>query len=136
MLIVPKADTLTEPYWQGAKEGKLLLQHCRGCGNVWHPPTPICPKCQAKNYEWRPASGHGVVYSFTIVHHAAHVAVAKKVPYLVALVILDDGPRVVANILNCPMESVQVGMKVKLAFQEIAPGVVLPQFEPAAARAA
>ncbi|TXL71361.1 Zn-ribbon domain-containing OB-fold protein [Vineibacter terrae] len=131
MLIVPKADALTEPYWQGVKDGKLLLQNCRSCGLAWHPPTPICPACQAKNYEWRPASGRGTVYSFTVVHHAAHVAVARKVPYLVALVTLEEGPRVVSNILSCPAERVQVGMPVTLTFQEISPGVVLPQFEAA-----
>lgn len=129
MLIVPKADALTEPYWQGVKDGKLFLQSCRSCGLTWHPPTPICPACQAKNYEWRAASGRGTVYSFTVVHHAAHVAVARKVPYLVALVTLEEGPRVVSNILNCPAERVQVGMPVALTFQEISPGVVLPQFE-------
>ena len=136
MLIVPKADRLTEPYWEGAKKGQLLLQNCRRCGNIWHPPTPICPQCQAKNYEWRPASGRGEVYSFTIVHHAAHVAVADRTPYLVALVTLEEGPRVVSNILNCPMEAVEVGMPVTLTFQEISPGITLPQFERAESRAA
>lgn len=131
MLIVPKPDALTEPYWRGARDGKLLLQTCRECGHAWHPPTPICPACQAKNYEWRPASGRGTVYSFTVVHHAAHVAVEKAVPYLVALVTLEDGPRVVSGILNCDADSVRVGMPVTLTFQEISPGIVLPQFMPA-----
>src|SRR5690349_11385383 len=106
MLIVPKEDSLTQPYWEGTRQRKLLVQHCRDCGNIWHPPTPICPQCQAKNYEWRPVSGRGVVYSYTVVHHPAHTAVADKVPYLVALVTLEEGPRVVSNILNCPIEKV------------------------------
>jgi len=131
MLIVPKADALTEPYWQGAKDGKLLLQNCRSCGHIWHPPTPICPSCQAKNYEWRPASGRGTVHSFTIVHHAAHIAMAKRVPYLVALVTLEEGPRVVSGIMNRAEEAVQIGMSVTLTFEEISPGIVLPQFEAA-----
>ena len=132
MLIVPKEDSLTQPYWDGVRQRKLLVQHCRACGNLWHPPTPICPECQAKNYDWRPVSGRGVVYSFTIVHHPAHTAVADKVPYLVALVTLEEGPRVVSNILNCPNDKVTVGLPVRLTFQKIADGVVLPQFEPAA----
>jgi uncharacterized OB-fold protein len=131
MLIVPKPDALTAPYWEGAREGELRLQHCRSCGHVWHPPTPICPHCQAKDYEWRAASGRGEVYSFTVVHHAAHIAVAKSVPYLVALIELEEGPRVVSNLPGCDPDKVEIGMPVSLTFQEIAPGHVLPQFEPA-----
>jgi uncharacterized OB-fold protein len=132
MLIVPKEDSLTQPYWEGVRQRKLLVQHCRACGHLWHPPTPICPECQAKNYDWQAVSGRGVVYSYTIVHHPAHTAVADKVPYLVALVTLEEGPRVVSNILNCPNDKVTVGLPVRLTFQKIADGVVLPQFEPAA----
>jgi uncharacterized OB-fold protein len=131
MLIVPKPDRLTAPYWEGARQGRLLLQSCGGCGHVWHPPLPICPQCRAKNYTWQPARGGGVVYSFTIVHHAAHVAVDGRTPYLVALVTLDEGPRVVGNILGCAIGDMRIGMKVSVTFQTIAPGVVLPQFEPA-----
>lgn len=131
MLILPKPDALSKAYWDGARKHTLLLQNCRACGHRWHPPTPICPQCQAKNYEWKPVSGRGTVYSYTIVHHPAHVAVQDKVPYLVALITLDEGPRVVANILDCPIEDVRIGMPVKLTFREIAPEVVLPQFVPA-----
>jgi len=131
MQIVPKEDALTRPYWEGARRQQLLLQHCRACGHVWHPPTPICPACQAKDYDWQPACGRGRIYSYTVVHHPAHVAVKDAVPYLVALVTLEEGPRVVANILDTPMEEVRIDMAVSLTFREIAPGVVLPQFEPA-----
>jgi len=131
MLVVPKPDTLTQPYWDGARAGKLLLQRCVQCGHTWHPPLPICPTCHAANYEWRASSGRGTVYSCTIIHQAAHVAAQGRTPYLVALVTLAEGPRVVANILNCAMDDVRIGMGVALTFQEIAPGVVLPQFEPA-----
>jgi uncharacterized protein len=131
MLVVPKPDVLTQPYWDGAREGKLLLQTCRQCGHVWHPPLPICPECHANNYEWRPSAGSGTVYSCTIVHHVAHVASQGRTPYLVALVTLDEGPRLVANILNCAMDDVRIGMPVVLTFQDILPGITLPQFEPA-----
>lgn len=135
MLIIPKADRITEPYWEGARNGRLLIQGCRACGHKWHPPTPICPACQVKDYAWEPVAGDGVVYSWTIVHHAAHVAVARQVPYLVALVTLREGPRIVANIVDCPMDDVHIGMPVTLTFRTIAPDVVLPQFTPAKVRA-
>lgn len=128
MLILPKPDALTQPYWDGAKRHQLLLQRCDGCQATWHPPLPICPKCRAKGYTWTPIAGGGTIYSYTEVHHPAHVAVADKVPYLVALVTLDEGPRVVTNILDCALTDISVGMRVELTFQTIAPDVVLPQF--------
>ncbi len=133
MLIVPKPDPLTAPYWEGARQGKLLLQRCLSCSRYWHPPAPFCPSCQSGRYEWSPASGHGTVFSFTVVHHAAHVAMAEKVPYLVALVDLEEGVRLVSNIRNCAMEDVAIGMKVRVVFETLTPEIALPQFEPAAA---
>jgi uncharacterized protein len=130
MRIVPKPDELTAPYWEGAKHGKLLIQHCRSCGHLWHPPTPICNACQSSDVVWRESSGCGEVYSHTTVHHATHVAMQGRTPYLVALVQLDEGPRVVANIRDCPMEEVRIGMKVEVTFEEIVAGIVLPQFRP------
>lgn len=134
MIIIPKPDDLTTPYWEGAKRGQLLIQRCRRCRTLWHPPMPVCPDCRTGDYQWISVSGRGNVFSFTIVHHAAHVAVKARTPYLVALVALDEGVRLVANILNCPMEQVTIGMAVQVTFQEIAPGVILPQFEPARAK--
>ena len=131
MLVLPKPDSLSAPYWEGARNGQLLLQRCRGCGHIWHPPLPICPRCHARDYAWQPSSGTGTVYSFTTIHHAAHIAVDGRTPYLVALVTLAEGPRVVANILGCPAEEVRIGMPVRLVFQQVAPEVALPQFEPA-----
>jgi uncharacterized OB-fold protein len=130
MIIVPKPDALTAPYWEGAKRRELLIQRCRQCSERWHPPMPICPACRSTDWQWVPVSGRGRVFSFTIVHHAAHVAMKGKTPYLVALVELEEGVRVVANILNHPLDQVSIGMPVRLTFREISPGVVLPQFEP------
>jgi len=127
MIIVPGADEMTNSYWEGAKQGKLLLQRCRVCGHLWHPPGPMCLKCHSTDIEWTPARGGGTVHSYTIVHHATHAAMKHRVPYLVALVDLEEGPRVVSNIL-APAETVRVGMPVALTFQEIATGVFLPQF--------
>ena len=131
MLIVPKPDNLTQPYWDGVAQHQLRIQQCSDCGNQWHPPLYLCPRCYSKNVAWVASSGRGTLYSYTVVHHAAHVAVADKVPDLVALVTLHEGPRVVSNLLNCRTADVRIGMPLKLLFQEIAPGIWLPQFEPA-----
>lgn len=132
MLIVPKADSLTQVYWDGVQLRELRIQKCLACDHAWHPPLYICPKCRSKNIKWIAISGRGTVYSFTIVHHAAHEAVVDSVPYLVALVSLAEGPRIVSNILNCQFNDVKIGMQVNLTFQEISKGVLLPQFEPIA----
>lgn len=130
MLIAPKPDPLTAPYWEGARQGKLLVQRCLSCGHRWHPPTPYCPSCQADALEWSPVGGYGHVYSFTIVHHAAHVAMAAKVPYPVALIELAEGVRLVANIRNCAIDVIRIGMKVRVFFEPLTPEILLPQFEP------
>lgn len=131
MLIVPKPDALTQPYWDGVRQRELRIQKCAQCGQVWHPPLYLCPHCHSSKVEWVAASGRGTLYSYTVVHHAAHVAVADRVPYLVALVTLAEGPRVVSNLLNCDRSEARIGMPLRLTFQEIAGGIWLPQFAPA-----
>lgn len=131
MLIVPKPDALTQPYWDGVRQRELRIQQCGACGHVWHPPLYRCPQCHGADVKWVAASGKATLYSYTIVHHAAHVAVADRVPYLVALATLAEGPRVVCNLLNCSHSDAGIGMPLQLTFQEISPGIWLPQFEPA-----
>jgi len=130
MLIVPGPDPLTQPYWDGVAQGELRLQHCAACAHVWHPPLPMCPKCHSQDVAWRPVSGGGTLYSYTIAHHVVHPAMAGRVPYLIALVTLDEGPRVVSGLPGCAFDAVRVGMRLRLGFETIAPGVVLPQFYP------
>ncbi len=132
MLIVPKPDALTQPYWDGVLQRELRIQQCQDCRQVWHPPLHRCPHCHSEHVAWVATAGRAVLYSYTVVHHAAHVAVADRVPYLVALATLQEGPRVVCNLLNCDRAQVRIGMPLSLTFQQIADGVWLPQFEPAA----
>jgi uncharacterized OB-fold protein len=129
--ILPVATPLTQPYWDGAREHKLLYQQCRRCGANWHPPMPICPTCHSSDVEWRPASGGGSVYTFTIVEHPTHPAFTDRVPYVVAVVELDEGPRVVTNVRDCAIEDVRGAMRVRIIFEDIAEGVTLPQAAPA-----
>jgi uncharacterized OB-fold protein len=130
MIIAPEPDPLTAPYWEGARNGQLLLQHCQACAACWHPPLPRCPSCLSDDVAWRPAAGEGHVYSYTVIHHATHPAVEDNLPYLVALVELKEGPRVVTNIRGCPAEDVHVGMAVRVVFEPCGPAT-LPQFTPA-----
>jgi uncharacterized OB-fold protein len=129
--LVPGMSPLTQPYWDGARQHQLLIQRCRACEHVWHPPLPRCPRCHSVDVAWTPVSGTGRVYTYTVVYHATHAAMVDRVPYIAALIELDEGPRVLTNLRNCSEEQVQVGMPVKVLFEELTPEITLPQFEPA-----
>lgn len=91
-MIVPVETELTAPYWAAAARGRVLLQRCGSCGQVWHPPAPVCPGCRGTAWEWFEAAGQGAVRSFTEVVHPVHRQVETVVPYLVVLVELAEGP--------------------------------------------
>ena len=127
-MILPRETELSAPYWEGARRGELRLQTCLDCGHQWHPPSPVCPQCRGAMVEWRASAGLGVVHSYTWVEHAAHPAFAEQLPYPVVLVALDEGPRIIANLRSTPRDALRIGLRVQVAFEEIAPGVVLPHF--------
>jgi len=131
MRLLPGMTPLTQPYWDGARRHELLLQRCAACRHLWHPPLPRCPECHSAAVDWMPASGRGRVYTFTVVYHATHAAMADKVPYITALIELDEGPRVLTNLRNCAEAQAQIGMPVTVIFEELTPEITLPQFEPA-----
>ena len=128
--ILPAVTPLTQPYWDAARQERLVFQQCRQCGTSWHPPMPLCPNCHSTDFEWRAAAGGGTVYTFTIVYHPTHPAFNDKVPYVVAVVELDEGPRVVVNIKECEVTEVRGGMRVGIFFEAVAEDVRLPQARP------
>jgi uncharacterized OB-fold protein len=127
-VIVPEETALTKPYWDGARAHELRLQWCDACDHVWHPPLPRCPRCGADTVTWRAAAGRGVVHSVTVTHQAAHPTFASRVPYAVVVVRLEEGPLVIGNVLDAGPSSIAIGQSVVVVFEEIADGVVLPQF--------
>jgi uncharacterized OB-fold protein len=130
--IIPGKTDLTAPYWDAAREGRLVVQECRQCWHLTHPPLPACPNCHSYGtLGWREVSGTGTVYTYTVVRHPTHFVFADKIPYVIALVELAEGPRLVAGITGCPVEEVRAGMPVQAVFREVAEGVTLPYFEPA-----
>lgn len=96
--IVPERTALTEPYWDAAERGLLMLQTCVACGSTWHPPQPSCPDCRSTDWHWQEASGRGELLASTLVRHAGHRAVADHVPYVLAVVRLAEGPIFLSNL--------------------------------------
>ncbi len=129
-MILPEITPLTRPYWDGARARKLRLQSCSRCRNVWHPPAPGCPRCGSPDYAWIDASGEGQVHSFVVIHTAAHPAAQGRLPLVVALVRLAEGPLFICNLLGCEPEAVRVELPVRLDFETLTPEIVLPQFRP------
>ena len=131
MAVVPGMTELTAPYWDAAREGRLVVQECRTCGKAWHPPLPRCPHCHCADLGWRPVSGNGTVYTYAVVRHPTHFAFADKIPYVLALVERAEGPRLVTALQGIEPGEVQAGQPVHVVFHEVADGVTLPYFEPA-----
>jgi uncharacterized OB-fold protein len=103
---------------------------CESCGFFVHYPEPVCPRCQSRQLLPAPVSGRGVIHSYTITHHQGAPGFQDEVPFVVALVELEEqvGLRVIANIRGCSPSDVRIGMPVEVVFEEAAPGVTLPQF--------
>lgn len=129
MKILPAADELTAPYWDAARERRLVIQRCE-CGRLAHPPVASCPRCHRNRFTWSEMSGRGTVYAFTVVHHSVHPVSATAIPYVIVLVELDEGPRLLTNLRNCAPEEVRVGLPVEVTFEDLDDAVTLPQFAP------
>lgn len=126
-LPLPNRDT--EPFWEGCAKGELRLQRCASCRAYRHPPSPICHLCWSPEHEWVPASGRGTVYSFVVVHHAFH-GWNDELPYVVAVIALEEGPHIVSNVVEVPIDSVKIGMPVGVFFERASEEIVLPKFRP------
>ena len=106
----------SKPYWEGARQGRLLFQKCRRCGSAQFPPRYHCASCWETDLDWAQSTGKGVVESFTVVHRAPLAEFRDKVPYVVASVIVEEGPRMLTNIVGESALEVQVGANVKATF--------------------
>ena len=109
----------------------LLIQRCRDCGTYRHIPRPMCPECHSLNSEWSQVSGRGKVYSFTVSYRAAHPAFKEDVPYIIAIVKLEEGVGLTTNIIDCSPEEIYVGMPVEVVFDDVTGEITLPKFKKA-----
>jgi uncharacterized OB-fold protein len=128
-VLVP--DPVSRPFWDGCARHQLLIQQCASCGQHRHPPGPACPRCGSREARWVEASGRGRVFSWIVVRHPVPSDVYRAdVPYVVALIELDEGVRLVSNIVGCDPDSITADMAVSVSFVPYGAEHVLPQFAP------
>ena len=115
------------PLWEGVKEKKLLIQKCKGCGKLLHPPRPMCPACQSAEQEYVESSGKGKIHSFVTYNKSFHKGF--KAPYSVVLVELEEGPRLISNTVDIKPEDIEIGMPVEITYEEIDETLTLYKFK-------
>jgi len=126
---VPNEDSME--YWAGCREGRLMLQQCEACGHVRFYPRILCTACGKTDTRWIQASGKGTVYTYTVVHRAPSAAFKEDVPYVLALVELDEGPRMMTNLVDTGDRKLEIGMPVSVVFEKMSDEISVPKFKPA-----
>jgi uncharacterized protein len=129
---LPKITVDTRPFWDGCLQDELRYQRCDACGEAQFPPGTVCTHCHAGNPDWHVSQGLGTVYSFSVVKRAPTAEFKTDAPYVLALVDLAEGFRMMVNVRNVPPETVTIGMPVRIIFEATErDDVKLPQAEPA-----
>lgn len=127
----PAPDGDTRPFWEAAQRGRLQIQQCRSCRRHIFYPRVVCPHCMSDQIDWITASGRATVYSYTVVHRAP-AEFRDEVPYVVALVELDEGVRMMTRLVDCRPQDVSIGMALEVDFRPLTAEIALPYFRPRA----
>lgn len=125
---LPKPDKDSQAYWDAARRHELVLQRCSECNRFRFYPRLICPYCLSDQFQWRRASGRGAIYSFTVIHRPPFPAFRDRVPYVLALIDLEEGVRMMSNVVSCDPRAVEIGMAVEVTFEDITEEITLPKF--------
>ena len=129
--LLPEPTPITRPFWEGARKRLLSLQRCDKCAKYVFYPRGLCSHCGSAELTWTEVSGRGTVYSFTIARRPTMVGFQDEVPYVIAIVEVDEGPRMTTNIVGCDPESVRIDMRVEAAFERESDEITLVKFRPA-----
>lgn len=127
---IPKPDRDSEYYWAAARRRELVFQQCDDCERFRFYPRMVCPFCLSEKFQWRRSGGRGVVYSFTVIHRPPTPAFRDRVPYVLALIDLPEGVRMMSNVIDCDPEDVRIGMSVQVTFEDVSEDIALPKFKP------
>ena len=131
---LPQVTPEMRPFWDAARRHELVVQRCRGCGTHRFPARDLCSRCLSREAEWVPVTGRGRVFSWATMHQVYHPGFAAEVPYAVVVVELDEGARLVSNLVGCAPAEIVAGMPVEVVFDDVTPEVTLPKFRPRAPR--
>ena len=129
---LPRVDEETKGFWEACRRHELYVQRCRACGSKRHYPRAVCPFCLSEDTEWLRCRGTGVVYTFTVTHQNQSPGFRDELPYVMAYVELDEGPRLLTNIVECTPDAVRIGMRVEVVFDDVTDDIAIPKFKPAA----
>jgi uncharacterized protein len=127
------APELTEPsrsFWDTLKGGRLTFQRCKACGHAWLPARSECPQCLASEWQRDDAKGHATLVSWVVYHHAYHPAFKARLPYSVAVVQLDEGPRMISNVVQADLAALRIDQRLRLLIED-ENGTAVPRFAPA-----
>ena len=124
----PDVDDLNRPFWDGCARGRAAAAALQRLRHLRYPISPVCPRCLSTAYAWDEVSGGGEVYSFGVFRHAYNDAWRDRRPYAVAIVRLDEGPFMIANLVDLDVDLVRVGLPVSVYFDTVTPEVTIPRF--------
>jgi uncharacterized OB-fold protein len=128
---LPHLDEENRPWWEATQRHELYIQQCRDCGDRRFHPRTLCTNCLSSNTEWIRCKGTGEIYTFTVTHQNQAAGFRDSLPYVMAWVELDEGLKMLTNIVDCPPEQVKIGMRVEAVFDDVTPEVTLVKFRPA-----
>jgi uncharacterized OB-fold protein len=128
---IPRIDEESKGFWEACQRHELYVQQCGACGARRYYPRALCPACWSSATAWVRCSGRGTVYTFTVTYQNQSPGFRDELPYVLAYVELDDGVRLLTNIVGCAPEDVTIGMAVRVEFDDVTPEVTLPKFRPA-----
>ncbi len=127
---IPVPSHESRPFWEALRQHKLTMPKCSACGHRWFPPTLLCPSCRSAEVVWEPVSGRGKVFSFVNFHRNYHKGFADERPYCVAVVALEEGPRMISNVIGIAPDEVRCDMPVEVVFEDITETATLAKFKP------
>lgn len=132
---LPTPDLETQPFWDACREGRFLVRHCNACGRDHSYPRPFCPFCWSDDVAWKQASGRATLYTFSVVRQNDLPPFPERVPYVAAIVELEEGPRVMTNLEGVELDAIEIGMDLEVDFRPISDDVTIPVFRPAGSAA-
>jgi uncharacterized OB-fold protein len=127
---LPVISPLNRPFWEALKNRELRMQKCDECGKIWYPPSPLCPICWARKFTWHRLSGFGHVNSWVVFHQSYFRGFDNELPYNVAEVELDEGPRLLTNLVGISNDRIRAGMRVEITFEDVTDDITLAKFRP------